>query len=154
MLPEHKPYIHMTYPLLPILVLEPQGITDISILLPNLLSLDPGTENLALAVEHDQVSVCTGPERTLLVLDPEASRKGACMSAFAHKVRRPNVHLAGFKVAHLIASPSEQPVNFTKLRTHLSRVTTLREIIGIDEQTTSTGRWGRNGPPSERCSTF
>ena len=29
-----------------------------------------------MAVENDQVSVCTGPEGALLVLDPEASRGG------------------------------------------------------------------------------
>ncbi len=35
-------------------------------------------------------------------------------------------HFAGLYVAHLIASPSEQPVKREKLRTHLSSVTTLR----------------------------
>ena len=49
---------------------------DISFPLPDLLALDPRTENLAVAVENDQVSVRTGPESTFLVLDPETSRKG------------------------------------------------------------------------------
>lgn len=36
-------------------------------------------------------------------------------------------YLAGLYVAHLIASPREHPVNREKLRTHLSKVTTLSE---------------------------
>ena len=47
---------------------------DISNLLPNLLALHPRTEHFALAVENDQVSVCTSPEGTLLVLDPKTPR--------------------------------------------------------------------------------
>lgn len=50
-------------------------ITNISVILPDLLALYPRVEDLALAVENDQVGVCTGPEGTLLVLDPEASIK-------------------------------------------------------------------------------
>lgn len=38
--------------------------------------------------------------------------------------------LAGLKVAHLMASPSEQPVKREKLRTQVSRVTTLSDCRG------------------------
>ena len=42
----------------------------ILILLPNLLAFNPRAKHVAVAVENDQVGVCAGPERTLLVLDP------------------------------------------------------------------------------------
>ena len=38
-------------------------------------------------------------------------------------------HRAGLNVAHLIASPREQPVKREKLRTQVSRVTTLGSIV-------------------------
>lgn len=38
-----------------------------------------------------------------------------------------DTYFAGLYVAHLIASPKEQPVKREKLRTHLSRVITLRK---------------------------
>lgn len=72
-----------------------------------------------------------------------------------HTVHRcpKNAHLAGFKVAHLIASASEHPVNCTKLRTHLSRVTTLK--MDIDEQRKSDEARGASIETTHKdCLTF
>ena len=55
----------------------------------------------------------------------EKDRRAVSRYDWVRLISKRMTYFAGLYVAHLMASPREQPVNFAKLRTHLSRVTTL-----------------------------
>lgn len=97
-----------------------------------MLALDPGADRVALSVENHQVSVCTSPKRPLSILNSEASVK--TVRDRKHEQKKKPAHFAGLKVAHLIASPSEHPVKREKLRTHVSKVTTLKQTKSETER--------------------
>ena len=133
------------------------GYQDISILLPNLLALHPGAEHIAMAVENDQVSVCTGPEGTLLVLDPEASSDGKDerrrpRSAYTCQRSPRRVECRAFDRFSERATRE-----LHKVADALVQGDHAKEETGIDEQNCwggTTEEHGRNGPPGERRGAF
>ena len=56
-------------------------------------------------------------------------------------------HRAGLVVTHLIASPREHPVKREKLRTQVSRVTTLR-VGGQSRHGSRDGKWAKTHLPA------
>jgi hypothetical protein len=92
-------------------------------LAPDLPASDPGADDISLPVEYHQVGVRPMAECPLLILDPEAPTTISTEKRTGKKMQE--THLAGLKVAHLMASPREHPVKREKFRTHLSSVTTL-----------------------------
>jgi hypothetical protein len=79
----------------------------------------------AIPIKYHEVSVSTGTQSSFPMFNAYTSNSYRRIQKISSTDDKVETHLAGLKVAHLMASPNEHPVKRAKLRIDLSMVITL-----------------------------